>query len=75
MNTEGVRINADVFGWRARKTEDRDYFLVDYRFTATYEGHPVEVPGVMWCSIEAGVIVRRTDTWDSLTFLRQTDQA
>ena len=43
-----------------------------YRFTASFEGHPIDIPGVMLIEVEDGEIVRRTDVWDSLTFLRQT---
>jgi ketosteroid isomerase-like protein len=46
-----------------------------YRFEATYEGTPIDIPGVMWFDVRDGLIARRTDLWDSLTFLRQTGQA
>jgi steroid delta-isomerase-like uncharacterized protein len=46
-----------------------------YRFEATYEGTPIDLPGVMWFEVRDGLISRRTDLWDSLTFLRQTGQA
>lgn len=49
--------------------------VVRYRFEATYDGHPVAVPGVAWFEVVGGVISSRVDTWDSLTFLRQTGQA
>jgi len=29
---------------------------------------------VMWFGVSGGLITRRIDTWDSLTFFRQTDQ-
>jgi ketosteroid isomerase-like protein len=45
-----------------------------YRFQATYEGIPIDIPGVMWFEIRDGLVARRTDLWDSLTFLRQTGQ-
>jgi len=48
--------------------------VVRYRFTATYEGTAFEIPGVMWFSVRDDVITKRVDTWDSLTFLRQTNQ-
>jgi ketosteroid isomerase-like protein len=48
--------------------------VVRYRFAATFEGTRINIPGVMWFDIRDGLIVRRTDLWDSLTFLRQTDQ-
>ncbi len=46
-----------------------------YRFEAEYEGTPIDIPGVMWFEVRNGLIARRTDLWDSLTFLRQTGQA
>jgi hypothetical protein len=68
---------------------DRSYSIVDiveerrdscsevvvlYRFEATYGEHRIEIPGVMWFSVHDRLITKRIDTWDSLTFLRQTDQ-
>ncbi|MGE5210272.1 MAG: nuclear transport factor 2 family protein [Acidobacteriota bacterium] len=49
--------------------------VVRYRFQATYEGTPIDIPGLMWFEVRDGLIARRTDLWDSLTFLRQTGQA
>ena len=46
-----------------------------YRFEAHYEGTPIDIPGVMWFEVRDGLVARRTDLWDSLTFLRQTGQA
>ena len=43
-----------------------------YVLRATPGGTPVEVRGVMLCDVADGLIVRRTDYWDSLGFLRQT---
>ena len=43
-----------------------------YRLTANFDGHPLDIPGVMLFEIRDGLIARRTDVWDSLTFLRQT---
>jgi ketosteroid isomerase-like protein len=43
-----------------------------YRLTASVDGHPIDIPGVMLITVVGGEIVRRTDVWDSLTFLRQT---
>jgi steroid delta-isomerase-like uncharacterized protein len=48
---------------------------VPYRMTATSDGHPVDVRGVMVFDVADGRITRRTDYWDSLTFLRQTGAA
>ncbi len=46
-----------------------------YVMTATSDGHPIEVRGVMLFDIADGLIERRTDYWDSLGFLRQTGAA
>jgi ketosteroid isomerase-like protein len=46
-----------------------------YRFEAEYERTPIDIPGVMWFEVREGLVARRTDLWDSLTFLRQTGQA
>ena len=43
-----------------------------YRLTANFDGHPLDIPGVMLFDTRDGLIARRTDVWDSLTFLRQT---
>jgi ketosteroid isomerase-like protein len=45
---------------------------VRYRLTANFDGHPLDIPGVMLFVVRDGRIARRTDVWDSLTFLRQT---
>ncbi len=55
-------------------TPDAGDVVVRYRFEATYEGTPIDIPGVMWFDVHDGLISRRTDLWDSLTFLRQTNQ-
>ncbi|HYN31488.1 MAG TPA: nuclear transport factor 2 family protein [Ilumatobacteraceae bacterium] len=46
-----------------------------YRFEAIFEGTAIDIPGVMWFEVRDALIARRTDLWDSLTFLRQTGQA
>ncbi len=51
---------------------DGDRAAIRYRMTANFEGHPIDIPGVMLFHVEDGLIARRTDVWDSLTFLRQT---
>lgn len=45
---------------------------IRYRMTANCTGHPIDIPGVMLFEVENGLVARRTDVWDSLTFLRQT---
>mgnify|MGYP001827883386 FL=1 len=49
--------------------------VVRYKFEATFEGTDIDIPGIMWFTVVDGMITRRTDLWDSLTFLRQTGQA
>lgn len=49
--------------------------VVRYRFRAQYAGSSIEIPGVMWLTIRGAVVVRRVDTFDSLTFLQQTGQS
>jgi ketosteroid isomerase-like protein len=49
-----------------------DRAAVRYRLTANFQGHPLDIPGVMVFVVRDGLIARRTDVWDSLTFLRQT---
>ena len=46
-----------------------------YRMRGSYEGHPVDLAGVMVCEVRGRKVASRTDHWDSLTFLRQTGQA
>lgn len=46
-----------------------------YRMTAVYEDHALDIPGVMLFVVRDGLIAKRTDVWDSLTFLRQTGVA
>lgn len=48
--------------------------VVRYRFRGIYSGADVEIPGVMWLTVRGPVVTRRVDTFDSLTFLRQTGQ-
>jgi len=48
---------------------------VAYRMTATCDGHLVDLRGIMLFDIVDGLIERRTDYWDSLTFLHQTGAA
>ena len=48
---------------------------VEYRMTATSDDRPIDIRGVMVMTVEAGLLTRRTDYWDGLTFLRQIDQA
>jgi len=45
---------------------------VEYRMTATSEGHPIDIRGVMVMTVADSLVERRTDYWDGLTFLHQT---
>ena len=49
--------------------------VVPYRMTATSDGHPVDLRGVMVIDVDGDLVAKRTDYWDALTFLRQTGQA
>jgi steroid delta-isomerase-like uncharacterized protein len=57
------------------RTDAVEAVVARYRFEATYEGTPIDIPGVMWFEVRDDRVARRTDLWDSLTFLRQTGQA
>ena len=48
---------------------------VPYRMTATSDGSPIEIRGVMVIDVEGDLVAKRTDYWDALTYLRQTGQA
>jgi len=48
--------------------------VVRYVFEADYGEHRVKIPGTQWFSVRDGVVTRRVDSWDSLTFLEQTGQ-
>jgi ketosteroid isomerase-like protein len=52
---------------------DGSTVAVPYRLTAVSGGHPVDLRGVMVIDVVDGAITRRTDYWDALTFLRQTE--
>ena len=63
-----------------------DYELVDtvtegnrvvasYMMRAVHDGCAIEIPGVFVIVVADGLIRRRVDYFDSLTFLRQTGQA
>ena len=53
---------------------DGPVVAVPYRMTATPAEGPVELRGVMVIEVRDGLVARRTDYWDSLTYLRQTGQ-
>jgi len=65
----------ETIGPAATATDgDEDVVAVRYRLSADVDGHRIDIPGVMWFGVRDGLITRRIDTWDSLTFFRQTDQ-
>ncbi len=73
----GARYTVEAIGELVRSgpdRSDRTDVVARYRFEAAYEGTPIDIVGVMWFEVRSGLIVRRTDLWDSLTFLRQTGQ-
>ncbi|CAN5389082.1 hypothetical protein BH23ACT3_BH23ACT3_21860 [soil metagenome] len=53
---------------------DGDRVVASYRMTARPAEGPVNIRGVMVIEVADGLMVRRTDYWDSLTYLRQTGQ-
>ena len=46
-----------------------------YTMRATYEGHPIEVRGVMRILVRDGLVAHRTDYYDALGFLQQIGKA
>jgi len=51
---------------------DGSEVVVRYRFGADVESTRIDIPGVMWISVRDGLVARRLDCWDSLTYHRQT---
>jgi ketosteroid isomerase-like protein len=51
---------------------DHTVVVVHYRLTATVDGRRVDLGGMMWITVRSGEIARRIDSWDGVTFLRQT---
>lgn len=43
-----------------------------YTMRFTQKGRDISVQGMMWFTFENGLIVKRTDCWDSLQYLKQT---
>ena len=46
--------------------------IVEYRFGADVGDTRIVLPGIMWISVSDGEVTRRLDSWDSLTYHRQT---
>ena len=55
----------DMFG-------DGNRVAVAYRMTCDFEGHHIDIPGVMIMTLRDGLIAARSDYWDGLSFLKQT---
>jgi len=70
---EGLRYElVDTFSESSGSAGTGGRVAARYRRTASFDDHAIDIPGVMLIEVEQGEIVRRTDVWDSLTFLRQT---
>ena len=52
-----------------------DRVVASYIMRAVHDGHVIEIPGMFDFVVADGLIRRRIDYFDSLTFLRQTGQA
>ena len=58
---------------------DGDLAALAYRMTATWTGdrharHAIDLRGVFRLRVRAGLVVERTDYWDSADFLQQSGQ-
>jgi ribokinase len=58
-----------------RLVDDGTWVAATYRMSAASNGAPIDIRGVMVIETRDGLVARRTDYWDSLTFLRQTGHA
>ena len=56
----------------ARDDRSATEVIVEYRFGADVDGTRIDLPGIMWISVSDGEVTRRLDSWDSLTYHRQT---
>lgn len=70
----GVRYSVERIGQIGDDGPDGDV-VAHYVLHSEFEGTLIEIPGMMWFEVRSGLIARRTDVWDSLTFLRQTGQS
>ena len=48
-----------------------DKVAVAYRMSAVADGSPIDLRGAMLITVENGLIARRVDYWDGVTYLRQ----
>ena len=62
-----------LFGPSGGAHPTRTEVVVSYRFHADAENTRIDIPGIMWISIDHGRIIRRLDCWDSLTYHHQTN--
>ncbi len=51
-----------------------DRVAAAYLMRAVHDGTPIQIPGMFSFVVSGGLITRRVDYFDSLTFLRQTGQ-
>lgn len=58
-----------------RTIAEGHWVSVTYTMTATPDGRPIEIRGAMVIETREGLVARRTDYWDALTYLHQTGQA
>ncbi len=56
----------------AEERQDRTEVVARYQLTATPDGTPIDIGGVMWITVRDGAIAERVDCWDGVHFLRQT---
>jgi len=54
--------------------ESDERAMTAYRMIAIHNRYPIDIRGVMSVVVEDGLLVCRTDYWDSLTFLHQSGQ-
>jgi tetratricopeptide (TPR) repeat protein len=59
----------------AATVAEGDRVAAAYLMRAVHDGVPIQIPGMFSFVITGGLITRRVDYFDSLTFLRQTGQA
>lgn len=50
-----------------------DQVAVTYKMSCVYANKPVAIPGAMVLTLREGLIAVRTDYWDGLSFLNQTE--
>jgi ribokinase len=55
-----------------RIVAEGSHAAVTYRMSATSDGWPIDIRGVMMIEVRDGKVARRTDYWDALTYLNQT---